>query len=162
MYASRPLLPLREAVAGALRSGTSGGDLEADDTEPDLAALWTRPELHARLVERVGQHASARRAGAIVALDAAALPLASPLSVRLGLPLVPPRGRTGRPGGTSPTERPYLVAGFLQPPSGRAPGRALPAEAGSPVGGCGVVRVGDPESGYDVDNFLSFMEIRES
>lgn len=162
MYASRRLLPLREAVAGALRPGPSRVGPEADDTELELAALWARPELHARLVERVGQHASARRAGTIVVLDAAALPLASPLSIRLGLPLVAARGRTRRPGGASPAERPYLVAGFLQPPRGRGPGRALPAGAGSPVGGCGVVRVGDPESGYDVGNFLSFMEIRES
>lgn len=139
VYAPAPRTSLGEAVAGALDlpAGTPAGNEEVD-----LAPLWARPELHARLVEAVAEHAADRGAGALVALTPATLPLAAPAAVRLGLPLeMPDPGEGRRPPGPA-GRRPYLVAGVLRSEeAGRSVTHERPADGG-PAGGCAVLRAG--------------------
>lgn len=158
VYVPAPRRPLREVVADALEPGADPGAPAGEDEEAveiDLAPLWERPELHARLVEAVSRHAADRRAGVVVALSAPALPLAAPAAVRLGLPLqLRPAGSRVR--GQRPSGRPYLVAGILRPEDGPADDAA----AGSVAGGCALVRAGGDVDG-DCRNFLYITSVHD-
>lgn len=146
VYSSRRLAPLTEAVPRAIgiasREEAGRGGLE-------IEPLWQRPELRARLVQALVDHAARSGAGRVVAADHTSLALASPVAGRLGLSLErrrdgddsPPRNRPGEPGRGG---GPYLVACVLQD---REAGRFLrdPAGGGRPTGVGAVIRIRAPE-----------------
>lgn len=168
VYSGRRLRPLAEEVHLALgappREEVRGG--------LDLTPIWTRPRLHARIVEALAD--GARRAGAdrIVAADAPSLVVASPVALRLGLPLDRRRGRGGATGRAGVVEdggagaceppvrgrRPYLLACVLH--DSEAPGIAGDGEVNASVGAGALVRIrGTDANGVDGVNILSIIEL---
>lgn len=161
VYGSRPLTSLPEAVADALDLPTRSDVPDGPDPTLDLDPLWARPELHARLVQATVSHAAGLRADVIVALGEAALPLASPAALRLGLPLRLRRDPRGR-GAEGSRGRPYLVAGVLRTSdTAQHAGPTVADEARRAAGTCAVVRTGGGIDPMDRDNCLSILELDE-
>lgn len=168
VYVSRPLAPLCEAVSDAIgpctRENLGGG---ADGTE--LGPLWRRPELRSRLVQLMADFAAGRRAGRIVALDDAARALASPISMRLGLPMeafgslrrrgsVRPVSGGGADGGDR--RGPLLVACVLHDGEAARFGDRARGARGTGAGVATVVRItGDHTASVNDDNILSIIDL---
>lgn len=159
VYGSRPLGSLREAVADVLDLRAGSGGWEEPDAGLELAHLWARPELYARLVQAAVEHAAPRRAGSVAALGVSGLPLASSVALSLRVPLGLRQGGEARPG--EPTvERPYLVAGLLGPPEAVDAAPANAVETGRAVGALAVVRIGGRIGIVDDDNILSIIRLQ--
>lgn len=162
VYASRPLAPLEEAVAEAIglsaREESGRGDLE-------IERLWQGPELRARLVQILVDHAARSGAGRVVAADHPSLGLAGPVAAVLGLSLARWRedgaslsGRRSREPGNGAGA--YLVACVLQE---REAARFLRPTAGGrrPTGIGAVIRIQAPDrpSSTDDHNCMSIIDL---
>lgn len=158
VYGSRPLSPLREAVADVLDLQSGSGGMEEPDAGLDFAHLWARPELYARLVQAAVEHAARRRARGVAALGVPALPLASSVALSLRLPLGLRREREAGSGGPS-LERPYLVAGLLGPSEPGEVEQAGAVEARRAVGAFSVVGTGERIDLVDDGKLLSVIRL---
>lgn len=159
VYGGRPLRPLRDAVGQALDLP----DREAvGPDEADWAALWSRPEVAARLVQAFADHAVSCRAGRVLAPRPADRELAAPVAARLGLPLT-----TGRPGDGGPqlaTEgrQAFLVARMLHDRNAAGGGAGgLPGAAVAGVAAVVRVSADSPRRPHPY-NILSVIDLKRT
>lgn len=150
VYPGRPLRPLPEAVGRAL---DLGGRDEITAEAPDWSALWSRPELAARLVQMFADHAVSCRAGRVLAPDPGDRELAAPVAAFLGLPLETARRADESAGGGA--GRAFPVARMLHDREVAEIGGR-----GDPTGAATVVRIADRDSRIpDSPNILSIITL---
>lgn len=162
VYGSRPLAPLDEAVADAI--GLSPRE-ESGRGELEIETLWKGPELRARLVQVLADHAARSGAARVVAADHPSLGLAGPVAAVLGTSLTRWRGDGASPSGRRSREPgkgggAYLVACVLQE---REAARFLrPPAGGRRVAGIGtVIRIEAPDGPPSTDdhNLMSIIDL---